>query len=133
MSSEIIAKNLLPANVQSNRGLINVFNGQKATPQQASDMLAFHTIGVQAYQQYITHRILMQPSPSNAPVRRRKLLTMESLKPTRKKLADQNGIPHKSSKSTWTEKLESRYKTAVPNVVSNHLPEGWTPQAAMHH
>ena len=33
------------------------------------------------------HRILMQPSPSNAPVRRRKLLTMDSFKPTRKKIS----------------------------------------------
>ena len=173
MSLEIVGKNLLPANVQSNCGLINVFNGQKATPEQPSDMLAFCTIGVQAYQQYITHHILMQPSPSNTPVRWRKLLTIESFKPTRQKLswtkrewklvtkclqrslawcnqtklpynssykeysvlpralADQNGIPHKSSKSTWTDKLESRYKTAAPSIVTNHLPEGWTPQAAI--
>ena len=115
----------------------------------------------------------MQPSSTNAPVRRRKLLTMDTVKQTRQKLsqkereskqvikclrrrlawcnrtklpydssqeqysvlpralADQDGVPHKSSKSIWTDKLESRYKSADPSVVTPHLPEGWTPQVAI--
>ena len=41
-----------------NRGLLNVFTNQVATPEQAHDMLSFRQIGLQAYQQYITTRIL---------------------------------------------------------------------------
>ena len=75
MCMEITTKKLLPLQLQSNRGIVNTFSGQKATPEQSKDMLTFHEIGMQAYEQYVTHRILQSPS-LNAPVRRRRLLTM---------------------------------------------------------
>ena len=83
MSWEIIDQNLLPANVEYNRGLINVLTGQKATPKQASNKLTFCEIGVKAFQQYISHHILMQRSSASVPMRRCKLLTMETVKLTR--------------------------------------------------
>ena len=61
--------------LQTNRGIINVFTGQKATPEQASDMLNCHQIGAQSFQIYIKYHILKQPSSTNAPIRRNRLLT----------------------------------------------------------
>ncbi len=87
MCTEIAAHSLIPPNVQSNRGLINVFNGQSATHQQASDMLTFREIGMQAFKEYISHRILIQPSSTDAPVRQHKLLTMATAKPTGQRLS----------------------------------------------
>ena len=46
-------------------------------------------------------------------------------------LADENGSPHKASKSTWTEKIKNRYKSAQPNVITHCLPEGWHPEVAI--
>ena len=37
-------------------------------------------------------------------------------------LADEDGNPHKASKSIWTDKLESRYQKAVPFVFTKILP-----------
>ena len=69
-----------------NRGLLNVFTNQVATPEQAHDMLSFRQIGLQAYQQYITTRILHTSSAINAPLRRHRLLTMSSISKKRKRL-----------------------------------------------
>lgn len=41
-------------------------------------------------------------------------------------LADEDGCPHKSDKSHWTEKLHHRYQSAQPGVIINSLP--WLPQ-----
>ena len=43
-------------------------------------------------------------------------------------LADEEGNPHKSAKSNWLDKLQSRYQTAKPPVVVSTLPQGWLPQ-----
>ena len=69
----------------SNRGVINVFTGQKATPEQANDMLSCRQIGTQSFQLYINYRILKQPSSTNAPIRRKRILTMSSSKPKRQR------------------------------------------------
>ena len=39
----------------NNRGLINCFTGQRATPEQANDMLHFHKIGTESFHQFISH------------------------------------------------------------------------------
>ena len=56
------------AKLEYNRGLVNVFTGQKATPEQTKDMLTFHQIGDQSFQHYVKHRILQQPSTDDAPL-----------------------------------------------------------------
>ncbi len=170
MCTEIATHSLIPPEIESNRGLLNVFSGLRATNQQAHDLLTFRDIGKQAFQDYVNHRIIMQPSSTNAPIRRHKLLTMAPVKQTKQRvshkerelkqvtkclrrrlawcnrtnlpydatyeqysllpraLADQDGNPHKSSKSTWTDKLERRYQSAQPSVITSHLPQGWSPQ-----
>ena len=46
-------------------------------------------------------------------------------------LADEYDNPHKSSKSTWTDKLCSRYLSALPTVFTSTLPQGWVPQTVV--
>ena len=71
MCSAISMNCLLPPQLHTNWGVLNAFSSEQTT-----DMLDFHQIGTQAFQQYVTHRILRQPSSVNAPVRRWKLLKM---------------------------------------------------------
>ena len=162
MCSLIRDKNLLITT--TNRGILNVFSGQKATPEQEADMLNFRCIGKQAYFDYVTYHILHQPSSVKATLRRHKLLTMKPVKSHTKRrnpkeqearqvikclrhklawcnhgnlqrdvsdeqysvlpraIADEDGNPHKSSKSNWSDKLTSRYGSADPPVFSSHLP-----------
>ena len=56
--SLVHSNHLLPPKLEYNRGLVNVFTGQKATPEQTKDMLTFHQIGDQSFQHYVKHRIL---------------------------------------------------------------------------
>jgi len=76
MQLEISSKNLLPILTDSNRGLVNVFSGTKATPEQSHDLLTFHKVGMKDIKNFVLHRILRHPSSSQAPVRKHKLLTM---------------------------------------------------------
>ena len=76
MQELIREKKLFMGQITNNRGLANIFNNQTATPQQAHDMLNFRATGEHLYKGYITHRVLMEPSTSSAPVRKAKLLTM---------------------------------------------------------
>ena len=85
MCCTISTNMLLPHQLQTNQGLFNTFSGQKPTPEQASDMLTFREIGTKAVQQYVTYHILQQPSSAQAPLRRRKLLTMSNVKSSRKR------------------------------------------------
>jgi len=71
----------------TNRGIVNVFSGQKATPEQETDMLNFCHIG---YMDYVTHHILHQPSSVQAPLRCHKLLTMKPLKSHTKNVTQRN-------------------------------------------
>ena len=169
MCSLIRTKNLLMTT--TNRGILNVFSGQKATPEQEADMLNFRHIGTQAYLDYVTHHILHQPSSVKAPLRRHKLLTMKPVKSYAKRrnpkdqesrqvikclrrklawsnhgniqydesdeqysvlpraIADEDGNPHKSSKSNWSDKLATRYGSSDPPVFTSHLP--FVPQVAI--
>ncbi len=45
MMKEINKVDLFPSSIQENRGLLNVFNQTKATPEQSFDMLNFRDIG----------------------------------------------------------------------------------------
>ena len=37
-------------------------------------------------------------------------------------LADEDGCPHKSNKSSWTEKLHHRYESVQPEAIVSSLP-----------
>ena len=82
----LIMTNKLVSIQEENRGLLNVFTGYVATPEQTTDMLSFRQIGLEVFQQYINTRILQTPSCASAPLRRRKLLTMSTLRKTRKRM-----------------------------------------------
>ena len=44
-------------------------------------------------------------------------------------LADEDGCPHKSNKSNWTEKLHHRYQSTQPGVIVSSLP--WLSQTVI--
>ena len=44
-------------------------------------------------------------------------------------IADEDGNPHKASKSNWTDKLHSRYRSTEPPVFTNMIP--WLPQSVI--
>ena len=46
-------------------------------------------------------------------------------------LSNECGIPHKSPKSHWTDKLKSRYASTTPIVFSNTITTEYIPQAAI--
>ena len=46
-----------------------------------------------------------------------------------KAIANEEGYPHKGNKSRWTNKLETRYKSALPSTFTNFPP--WMPQVAI--
>ena len=71
---------------QENRGVVNIFSGQVATPEQSVDMMTFRQVGIVAYKQYITTRLIEMPSHINAPLRRQKLLTMSSTRAKKKRM-----------------------------------------------
>ena len=75
MIKEIDSSSALPHTVPSNRGLLNVFTGTAATPQQAHDLLNCRKIGSDDLVQFINHYILRKPSTA-AHIRRNRLLTM---------------------------------------------------------
>ena len=87
--------NLLPLNLTSNRGLINVFSAMAATPEQSHDLLSFRKIGHDNNMIYIKHRLLKVPSTS-APVRQQRLLTFATKQTKRKR------IPHKERENKQT-------------------------------
>ena len=45
MINEILCNGLLPHSLTANRGLVNVFSGLKASPEQSHDLLNFREIG----------------------------------------------------------------------------------------
>ena len=97
----LISFNELVSIQQENRGLLNVFTGQVATPEQARDMLSFRCIGLEGFQQYINTQILQTPSCTSAPVRRRKLLTMATTKKNRKRMTPKEQEAKQVTKCLW--------------------------------
>lgn len=52
-------------------------------------------------------------------------VSKEQYSPYPRALSEEKGIAHKASKSTWTEKLKSRYSSCQTEVSRNKLPPGW--------
>ena len=167
----LITSNKLINVQEENRGLVNMFSGQVATPEQSTDMLSFRSTGLEAFKQYVNTRILNTPSCVSAPVRHRRLLTMATTRKTRTRLtpkeqeskqvikclrrrlqwcnqnqlpydsseeqysvlpralANEDGYPHKGTKSHWTDKLQQRYQLTEPRVFMNQVP--WVPQTVI--
>ena len=73
--------------VQCSRGVVNVFTGVAATPEQTHDLLNARSIGEQHYEYYISRHILQTPS-TTAPLRKAHLLTMAPPKLTKRKLPE---------------------------------------------
>ena len=68
---------LLLSSLECNRGLLNPFPDVHATPEEQShDLLNYRDIGNEQFEQYVTHRIAQIPSTLQAPVRKKRLLTM---------------------------------------------------------
>lgn len=87
MLTEIQGKGLF-FSPTANRGLINIFSGVMASPEQCHDLLNFRKIGSNDLENYISHYLLKKPS-TNAPVRKNKLLTMATPKKVSKRLLSQ--------------------------------------------
>ncbi len=145
MIKTVSESDLLPIDINEDRGLVNTFVGQKATPEQQHDLLNYREVGQQATHVYIQHNIIGRSSSISSTIRKKKLLTMSTLTKKHKKksakdrenermikclqrrlawchhtgqqynvgneqysvypraLSYENGIPHKSSKSCWTD------------------------------
>ena len=71
----------------TDRGLVNVFTGTKATPEQTYDLLNARKLGKQGYTNYVSHHIIKVSSVLNPPVRKKRLLTMTPLKFTKRRLS----------------------------------------------
>ncbi len=97
MTHTITDNNLLPKNSDTDRGLVNSFTGQKATPEQLHDMSNFRKIGEEATRSYIQHQILGRSFTTNTTIRRKKLLTMSSV--------TQNKKTKKSAKDRESERM----------------------------
>ena len=82
----LVESNKLLDVVQKNRGVVNVFIGQVATPEQSVDMMTFRETGIVAYRQYISTRLLEVPSYAKAPLQSQKLLAISSTKAKKKKM-----------------------------------------------
>jgi len=75
----------------NNRGILDVFTGQKVTTEQANDMLNCQQIGNETYLKYY---ILKQPSTAHAPV-----LTQENT--------------NNEDRQTQEDKIKPRFETNV--------------------
>ncbi len=58
-------------------GLWNVFESKEATPKQAHDLLNFRSIGQEAFEGYVSEKLLALPSTA-APTRRKRLCTFST-------------------------------------------------------
>ena len=139
--------------------MVNVLNGVRATEEQACDILNCHEIRTDAILNTITnaplrrHRLLTMTSLKRKRASSQEKETKQVLQCLRRKLAwykhntqpdafdndqfsllpraivDEEGYPHKGTKSHWTDKLHNRYKAAKPTVFMN-FPL-WTPQVVL--
>ena len=88
MIREIKEHTLFATPPTTNRGLVNVFSGIKASPEQHHDLMNFRKIGDDHLRSFIAYHIPKQPS-TNAPVRKNRLLTMATRKKMSKRFINQ--------------------------------------------
>uniref|UniRef100_A0A1X7UL74 Uncharacterized protein n=2 Tax=Amphimedon queenslandica TaxID=400682 RepID=A0A1X7UL74_AMPQE len=108
---------LLPSSLESNRGLFNPFSKVHATAEQSHDLLNYRDIGNRQFEQYVTHRIAQTPSTSQAPVRKKRLLTMSSQKQKRKRETSKEKELHQvikciRRKMSWMNETGERFEPA---------------------
>ena len=170
---EAISKHGLFHNAEENNGLWNFLTAQKASSEQAHDLLQFREIGQAGYEALISSKLLNIPSTA-APIRRKRLNTfstsqaekrrvkqvdkeakisqrylkktvvwlaehggegadLETLlgppSPIPRALMDNEGLPHKGTKSSTTTYIERWYNN--PPVIINSLPTGWIPHTVI--
>jgi len=87
MCSLVSQHKVFTQNATINRGLVNMFTGTQATPEQSCDLLNARKIGQQGYINYVTHNTLRLSSVTNLPVRCKQLLTMAPPKATKRRLS----------------------------------------------
>ena len=73
---------------EKNRGVINFFTKQQATPEQAHDLLNARQIGEQGYLNYVKYHLLQLPSVET-PIQCKQLLTMAPARATKRRLSQQ--------------------------------------------
>ena len=86
---------LFPGSIDENRGLLNVFTNQVASPQVKEDMLGFVSIGEREMDAYVKGRILNIPL-TEAPVSRKQLKTFQP--PPKKKNKNKSTSAEKDHK-----------------------------------
>ena len=69
----------------TNQGLWNFLDNIQATPEQSRDLLTFRKIGQSSFEEYISSKLLKQPS-IQAPVRKKKLCTFSTSKAEKKRV-----------------------------------------------
>ena len=114
MRSLVSEHTIFIPSIKSNRGLVNVFTGTQATPEQSHDLLNARKVGQQGFINYVTHYILQLPSVTNAPVRRKRLLTMAPPKITKTRLSqkekeERNTIKYLRRRLAWCNQTGQRY------------------------
>ena len=77
---------IFTSEIESNRGVVNLFTNVQATAEQAHDLVNARQIGKPGYINYVTHYLMQLPSV-NAPIRRKQLLTMSPLKVTKRRMS----------------------------------------------
>ena len=88
---------LFTLEIESNRGVVNLFTNVRATVEQAHDLLNARQIGKQGYINYVTHHLMQLPSV-NIPIRRKQLLTMAPLKATKRRISQKQKEQHDTLK-----------------------------------
>ena len=105
---------LLPSSVESNRGIVNVFTGTKATPEQTHDLINARNLGEQGYINYVSHYLLQLPSVTEAPIRRKRLLSMAPIKATKRRTShkekeERDTIKYLRRRLAWCNQTGQKY------------------------
>lgn len=68
MIDNIAKRNMFSHLQENNRGLMNVFTGVVATPEQHHDMMNFREIGLEYFKHYVNYHLIKSPS-AKSPIR----------------------------------------------------------------